>query len=108
MIYADNAATTKMSDKAIQTMACLLQEAWGNPSSLYVHGQKAKEVLEQAREDIASVIGRPLRKFFLPPVAAKPITRRSGQRQNSGKRRENGISSPRLLSIMPYYIHWKL
>ena len=57
MIYADNAATTKMSDKAIQTMACLLQEAWGNPSSLYVHGQKAKEVLEQAREDIASVIG---------------------------------------------------
>ena len=51
MIYADNAATTKMSPAAIHTMTTLLEEAWGNPSSLYEHGQKAKEVLEQARAD---------------------------------------------------------
>ena len=57
MIYADNAATTKMSDAAIQTMVSLMSEAWGNPSSLYIHGQKAKEILEKAREDIAGVIG---------------------------------------------------
>ena len=57
MIYADNAATTKMSDAAIDTMTSLLQSAWGNPSSLYGHGQKAKEVLEKAREEIAAVIG---------------------------------------------------
>ncbi|MBO4873544.1 MAG: cysteine desulfurase [Lachnospiraceae bacterium] len=57
MIYADNAATTKMSEAAVHTMTTLLQEVWGNPSSLYVHGQKAKEVLEQAREEIAAVIG---------------------------------------------------
>ena len=56
-IYADNAATTKMSDAAAHTMITLLEEAWGNPSSLYLHGQKAKEVLEQAREEIAAVIG---------------------------------------------------
>ncbi len=57
MIYADNAATTRMSEAAIQTMTTLLNEAWGNPSSLYAHGQRAKEILERARADIASVIG---------------------------------------------------
>ena len=57
VIYADNAATTKMSEAAINTMTSLMNESWGNPSSLYAHGQKAKEVLEKAREDIAGVIG---------------------------------------------------
>ena len=57
MIYADNAATTKMSDAAIETLTSLLGETYGNPSSLYEFGQKAKEVLEQARIDIADAIG---------------------------------------------------
>lgn len=57
MIYADNAATTKMSDAAIHKMVSLLNDTWGNPSSLYTHGQMAKEVLEKAREDVAAVIG---------------------------------------------------
>lgn len=57
MIYADNAATTKMSTAAINTMTSLLEETWGNPSSLYAHGQRAKEILEEARETVAGVIG---------------------------------------------------
>jgi len=57
MIYADNAATTKMSDTAIQTMIAYMNEYWGNPSSLYEHGQRAKEVLEKARVEIADIIG---------------------------------------------------
>ena len=57
MIYADNAATTKMSETAVRTMLTMMSEVWGNPSSLYSHGQEAKEVLEKAREDVASVIG---------------------------------------------------
>ena len=57
MIYADNAATTKMCPAAVDTMTRLLNEAWGNPSSLYGFGQKAKEVLEDAREKVAAVIG---------------------------------------------------
>ena len=64
MIYADNAATTKMSPKAIQTMTELLNEAWGNPSSLYAHGQRAKEILEKAREDVAAVIGAEPREII--------------------------------------------
>ena len=57
MIYADNAATTQMSEAAINTMTSLIRDTYGNPSSLYEFGQKAKEVLEQAREDIAAAIG---------------------------------------------------
>ena len=57
MIYADNAATTKMSDKAIETMVSLMKDTYGNPSSLYEFGQKSKEVLEDARAKVAKAIG---------------------------------------------------
>ena len=64
MIYADIAATTKMSERAIQTMVSAMNENWGNPSSLYSHGQKAKELLEKAREDVAAVIGASPREIL--------------------------------------------
>ena len=57
MIYADNAATTKMSDAAVKTLVDLIGTTYGNPSSLYSFGQDAKEVLEQARADVAEAIG---------------------------------------------------
>ena len=57
MIYADNAATTKMSDAARKVMIDLIDRTWGNPSSLYSAGQRAKEVLEDARARVAKVIG---------------------------------------------------
>ncbi len=57
MIYADHAATTPMSGAALNTMVSLMRSAWQNPSSLYAHGQKAKEILEKSREDISAAIG---------------------------------------------------
>lgn len=57
MIYADNAATTRMSKASIKAMNFVINEVWGNPSSLYTHGQKAKELLEKSREEIAGLIG---------------------------------------------------
>ncbi|MBQ7723297.1 MAG: IscS subfamily cysteine desulfurase [Selenomonadaceae bacterium] len=57
MIYADNAATTKMSNSAISAMLKCMENIWGNPSSLYNFGQKAAEHLNQAREIIARCIG---------------------------------------------------
>ena len=59
-IYADNAATTKMSRTAIDTMVRYMEDVYGNPSSLYMEGQKAKEALEQARADVAAAIGAQL------------------------------------------------
>ena len=64
MIYADNAATTRMSDTAIETMTALMKECYGNPSSLYGTGQKAKEILEQAREEVAALIGASARDIY--------------------------------------------
>ena len=56
MIYADNAATTKMSRVAIDTMMECMEKNYGNPSSLYSIGQEAKEILEDARKTVAEVI----------------------------------------------------
>ena len=44
-VYADNAATTRMHQTAIDTMTYHLNNTFGNPSSLYTIGQQAKEVL---------------------------------------------------------------
>ena len=56
MIYADNAATTKMSKAAIDAMLPYMEEYYGNPSSLYGFGQQAKEALENARSRIAACL----------------------------------------------------
>ncbi len=56
MIYADNAATTRMSPAALEAMTVCLKEEYGNPSSLYALGQRAKETLEKARNEIAEAI----------------------------------------------------
>lgn len=64
MIYADNAATTKMSKTAIDAMTSCMEEVWGNPSSLYEHGQKATEVLTAAREKIAACIGASPKEIY--------------------------------------------
>ncbi len=63
-IYADNAATTKMSEAAIEAMTECIRHWWGNPSSLYTIGQKAKEKLEEAREEIAAVINASPREII--------------------------------------------
>ena len=63
-IYADHAATTAMSEAAIDAMTRCMREEYGNPSSLYRIGQRAKEVLEQAREDVASVINAEAREVY--------------------------------------------
>ena len=56
-IYADNAATTKMSRTAIEAMLPYLDGIYGNPSSLYTIGQQAKEAIEDARARIAACLG---------------------------------------------------
>ena len=57
LIYADNAATTKLSKNALQAMMPYLEGEYGNPSSLHTVGQRAAEAVIRAREDIAGCIG---------------------------------------------------
>ena len=55
-VYADNAATTRLSPVALRAMLPYLENQYGNPSSLYSLGQRAKEAVETAREEIAAAI----------------------------------------------------
>ncbi len=56
-VYADNAATTKMSRTAIDAMLPYMDAVYGNPSSLHSVGQRAAEALASARERIARCLG---------------------------------------------------
>ena len=65
MIYADNAATTKLSATALNAMLPYFENVWGNPSSLYAFGQQAAEALESARKVVAECIGaKPAEIYF--------------------------------------------
>lgn len=57
MIYADNAATTRISDRVFEKMLPFLREQYGNASSQYSFGIKAKRAIEQARKQVAESIG---------------------------------------------------
>ncbi len=63
-VYADNAATTKMSRVAIDAMLPYYEDIYANPSSLHTAGQKAKEVLEDARERVAKCLGCEAREIL--------------------------------------------
>ena len=63
-VYVDNAATTAMSDKAIEAMTPYLKEVYGNPSSLHTVGQVAKEALEDARVRIAKLLNADPREIY--------------------------------------------
>lgn len=57
MIYADNAATTRISDSVFEKMLPFLREQYGNASSQYSFGVKARRAIEQARKQVADAIG---------------------------------------------------
>ena len=63
-VYADNAATTKMSNTALQAMLGCFENYYGNPSSLHSVGQEAKEQLEAARASIAACLGCEPREIY--------------------------------------------
>lgn len=64
MIYLDNAATTKMSDTAIDAMQSCMNKMYGNPSGIYHIGRIAKESMENARRSIAESIGARAENIF--------------------------------------------
>ena len=63
-VYADNAATTKLSATALSAMMPAFEQYYGNPSSLHTAGQEAKELLEDARDRIAKCIGCEAREIY--------------------------------------------
>ena len=63
-IYADNAATTAISDNVFKVMTKVLKEDYGNPSSLYEIGSNAKMIVETAREKVAKAINADPKEIY--------------------------------------------
>ncbi len=65
IIYADNAATTRVLPEVANVMLPILTENYGNPSSLHTVGQSAREILDSSRKTVAQIIGcEPSEVFF--------------------------------------------
>lgn len=94
-IYADNAATTKMSENAISTMLFHMKEVYGNPSSLYSVGQKAKEALEDARRRASAVLNCEPREIYFTSGGSEADNQAiiSAARFNAAKGKKHIIST---------------
>ena len=83
-VYADNAATTRVSDAAVSAMLPCLQEFYGNPSSLHTPGQQARELLEQARATVAECLGAKPEEIYLLENE-NPYKSKGGRPAHSGR-----------------------
>ena len=94
-IYADNAATTKMREHAINTMLFHMKEVYGNPSSLYGVGQKAKEALEDARRRASAVLNCEPREIYFTSGGSEADNQAiiSAARFNAAKGKKHIIST---------------
>ncbi|NLZ46285.1 MAG: cysteine desulfurase NifS [Clostridiales bacterium] len=63
-VYADNAATTKVSDRAFKAALPYFQEQYGNASSIYMIGQNSAKVILKAREQVANAIGAKINEIY--------------------------------------------
>ncbi len=63
-IYVDNAATTKVAPEVLEAMLPYFTQDYGNPSSIYAEGRKAKSAIEHAREQVAAAIGADPKEIY--------------------------------------------
>lgn len=63
-IYVDNAATTKVAPEVLEAMLPYFTQDYGNPSSIYAEGRKAKSAVEHAREQVAAAIGADPKEIY--------------------------------------------
>ncbi len=71
MIYLDHNATTPVLPEVFQAMQPYFCEDWGNPSSTYRFGSKMKSVVENARDQVATLIGANPRELLFTSCATE-------------------------------------
>ena len=88
IIYADNAATTPVSEAAFSAMLPYFRQSFGNPSAIYGYGLEAKQAVEEARRTIADIIGARVNEVFFTSGGTEsdnwalcPLPRREKQGQ---------------------------
>ena len=94
-VYADNAATTKISRHALSAMMPAFENIYGNPSSLHTVGQEAKEVLEDARARVAACLGCEAREIYFTSGGSEADNQaiRSAAYYGAKKRKKHIIST---------------
>ncbi len=95
-VYADNAATTAMSQVAINAMLPYMNKVYGNPSSLHSIGQEAKEALDAARETVAKCLGCEPREIIFTSGGSEADNQAiiSAARYGAKKGKKHIISTP--------------
>ena len=86
-VYADNAATTKMSKTAISAMTAYFENVYANPSSLHTAGQNAKEALENARAQVAACLGAEPREIYFTSGGSEADNQAIISAANLGRRK---------------------
>ena len=86
-IYADNAATTKMSRAAMEVMLPYMDQIYGNPSSVHAAGRKAAEAVSRARRSIAALLGCEARELTFTSGGSESDNQAIRSAAAMGKRR---------------------
>jgi len=94
-IYADNAATTKMSETAKKALIEMMESSFGNASSLHSFGQQAAKVLQQARETIAGLLNAEPREIYFTSGGSESTNQAviTGARYGAAKSKRHIIST---------------
>ena len=99
-IYADNAATTKMSRTAIDAMLPYMETYYGNPSSLHSVGQKAAQALADARQTVADCLGCEPREIIFTSGGSEADNQALLSAAMLGQKKAKSTLSPPILSTM--------
>ena len=70
-IYFDNASTTPLLPEVIESMKEVMEDHYGNPSSIHVHGRKARNLIENARKTVAKSINSSIGEVFFTSCATE-------------------------------------
>ena len=100
-IYLDHAATTPVRSEVLDRMMDYFSNNFGNPSSIYASGVRAKRDLEKFRKEIASSINAEPERYSLFPAGLRRIIGRSKEPQKQICPKVS-ILSLQLLNIMPF------
>ena len=95
-VYADNAATTQISEHALQAMMPAFREHFGNPSSLHTLGQNQNELLQDARARVAKCLGCEPREVYFTSGGSEADNQaiRSAALYGAKKGKKHIISTP--------------
>ncbi|KAJ6669158.1 hypothetical protein lerEdw1_007967 [Lerista edwardsae] len=107
-IYLDYNATTPLAPEVIQAVTKAMHEAWGNPSSSYTAGQKAKEIITEARESLARMVGGRLQDIIFTSGGTEAnnlvIHTAVKQFKKSNRQRHEGEDQRKTLGAQPHLI----